>query len=106
MISKISIAVGMICILILILIVSKKEPEVQNQDPFDSDDDAKDYDNLKDIPVKFVRLERTKTNTWITCALPHAMNFSDAMDYAEAQFPGFESVSCSQTNPDNYVQKP
>ena len=58
--------------------------------------------NLADLnKVKFLRMERKSTDSWITFVLPRMMPFIQAANWAEARMPGWETVCGCPTDPDN-----
>ncbi len=56
---------------------------------------------MKTWKIKYVRLERPKTNSWITYKLPKTMCFDEKLDcFLESVMPGWEVVSGSYDDPD------
>jgi hypothetical protein len=45
--------------------------------------------------VKFIRLERKSTNSWLTIKLPKDMEFDYACSWAEKRYPNWMAVSGS-----------
>lgn len=50
--------------------------------------------------VRYLRMERQHTDSWITFVLPTDMNFNYACNWAEARMPGWEAVSGALHDPD------
>lgn len=50
--------------------------------------------------VNFLRLERTKTRSFLTVALPYQMPFQIAERWAMDEYPGWEIVNGSILNPE------
>lgn len=63
------------------------------------------------IPINYVRLQRTKTDSWITYRLPKPMLWKDEetyealMDFLVLNMPGWELISGSINNPDEEHKK-
>jgi hypothetical protein len=51
--------------------------------------------------IKFCRLERQKTGSWIAYELPKAMTCEDSYLWLDDNMPGWEFVSGCYVNPDN-----
>lgn len=52
------------------------------------------------ISVRYLRMERAATDSWITFVLPQSMDFNEACDFAENLMPGWEAVSGCPFDPD------
>lgn len=50
--------------------------------------------------VRWLRMERLSTFSYITLQLPKVMQFSEACQWAEKQLPGWEVASGSPSDPD------
>jgi hypothetical protein len=50
--------------------------------------------------VRYLRMERASTDSWITFILPTEMGFIYACNWAEARMPGWEAVSGAYEDPD------
>jgi len=53
------------------------------------------------MTVRYLRMERSETNSWITVVLPDSMEFETACYYSENLLPGWEVISGCLVDPDN-----
>ncbi len=55
-------------------------------------------------PMRWIRLERAETGSWMTYRLPYPFNTGiETEDWAEKFLPGWEWVSGCESNPDTLM---
>ena len=60
-----------------------------------------DVDHIEQSKVRFIRMERPLTESYITFVLPHDMLFSEGAFHAERMMPGWEALCGCLDDPDN-----